>query len=97
MPGTLSPSVTFPMEVPEHGRVVCHLSTSDAQAGTASQPAYPPSLGFSLATLQQLEPGKDGSYSSVVIMDGSFPQVYNKRITVLDTPAYSLSVELLKN
>lgn len=97
VPANLSPDVTFPIEIPEYGRVLCHIVTSDAQAGTPNQTAFPASLLFSVATIQQLEAGKDGSYTSVVLVEGRFAQAFNKRILVLDTPAYSLSVELLKN
>ena len=51
---------------------------------------------MNLASVQPLQATKEGGYVPVLIMSAGFIPVYNKRISVLDTPAYSISVELIK-
>ena len=86
----------LPIELPDYGRVICSLSINQGREKTTSQEAISPNLSVDLSTAQPLETNKDG-YTPISVMNGGFDLVYNKRITVLETPAYSISIELIKS
>lgn len=93
VPDNLAAEVTLPLEVPDYGRVVCWIRQ---EAGTDKNNLHS-GLFVSLSSLQQLQPVQGGSYSPILILAAGFAPVYNKRITVLDTPAYSVAIELIKS
>ena len=96
VPGNIYQEATIPIEVPEYGRVICTVTQNDPQEKTQMMSGGPATLSVSLASMQQLQATKEGSYVPMLIMSAGFVPAYNKRIPVLDTPAYSISVELIK-
>ena len=96
IPSSVYQEATIPVDLPDYGRVICTVTQNDAQEKTSTQSGNSATLSVSLASMQQLQATKEGSYVPILIMSAGFIPVYNKRIPVLDTPAYSISVELMK-
>ena len=95
VPGAISGSVDLPIEMPEHGPVICHIQEIETREKTAGQDAVRASFGVYLSSIQQLQ--ATNSYVPITLLSAGFAAVYGKRIMVLDTPSCAVSIELTKD
>ena len=94
VPGAITGSVDLPIEMPDHGQVVCHIQENEGSAKTDGQEALPANILVALTSLQQLQ--ATNGYVPAGLLNATFPAAYGKRFVVLDTPAYTVSIELTK-
>ena len=94
VPNCIVGSVDLPIELPDYGRVICHVQQNEGREKTTDSGGFPANIDINLSCLQPLGP-PNGS-TPILIMSAAFAPAYNKRITVLDTPSCAISIELIK-